>query len=219
MMPTRFGSGIGESLPPPLPGFSHITRYWDDQHGCIAAKILPGQYYVTRTDELLVTVLGSCVAACIRHPSTGVGGMNHFLLPVDRAPRAAGSWEADGLSAASRYGSHAMEALVNEILKQGGVREELEVKVFGGGRILDNMLDIGRKNIDFVRFYLRQEGLRLAAEDLAGAQPRKVYYIPATGTVYIKRLANLHQHTVFERERAYLDGLASDPVGGEVTLF
>lgn len=208
----------GRGLPAALPGFEGINRYWDDQHGCIAAKILPGEYYVTRGDELLVTVLGSCVSACIRDRESGIGGMNHFMLPVDNG-NGSGSWDSHGLGASTRYGSHAMESLINDIIKHGGVRRNLEIKVFGGGKILAHMIDIGRKNIEFVRAYIQTEGLRLVAEDLAGMYPRKVYYLPATGKAYVKKLVTMRNDTIVERERAYLDNLARKPVEGDVTLF
>jgi chemotaxis protein CheD len=206
-----------DGLSPALPGFEHISRYWDDQHGCVSAKILPGEFYVTRHDELLVTVLGSCVSACIRDRETGIGGMNHFMLPVDRG--GSGSWDGCGLDVSTHYGSHAMESLITNIIKHGGSRENLEVKIFGGGRILGHMTDIGKKNIEFVRSYIRFEGLRLVAEDVGGVYPRKVYYLPATGKAFVKKLVSVRNDTIAEREKAYLDDLARKPVEGDVTLF
>src|SRR5690606_35591093 len=136
-----------DGLSPALPGFEHISRYWDDQHGCVSAKILPGEFYVTRHDELLVTVLGSCVTACIRDRETGVGGMNHFML-------AEGGDDLVGPSA--RYGVYAMEILINHLLKNGARRQNLEAKVFGGGRVLSSLAGamIGERNADFVIKYL-----------------------------------------------------------------
>lgn len=209
--------GAGAVMPA-LPGFEHINRYWDRSHGCVAAKVLPGEYYVTRNDELLVTVLGSCVSACIRDPESGIGGMNHFMLPVDNSG-ASGSWNAGSLDSSTRYGSHAMEKLINDILKHGGSRRGLEVKVFGGGRILAQMIDVGRKNIDFVLGYAKTENLRLLASDLGDVYPRKVYYLPSTGKVYVKKLYKLHNDTIVEREKAYLQELARRRLEGDITLF
>jgi chemotaxis protein CheD len=216
-MSSIHGPAIADGLQPALPGFERISRYWDEQHGCVAAKILPGEFYVTRHDELLVTVLGSCVSACIRDRKTGIGGMNHFMLPVDRG--GGGSWDNRGLDVSTRYGSHAMESLITNIIKHGGVRENLEVKIFGGGKILAHMIDIGRKNIEFVRGYIEYEGLRCVAEDVGGMYPRKVYYLPATGKAFIKKLVSVRNDTIAEREKAYLDDLARKPVEGDVTLF
>ncbi len=204
-------------LPPALPGFEHVNRYWDDMHKQFAAKILPGEYYVTQGREMVVTVLGSCVSACIRDVVTGVGGMNHFMLPVGAG--SGGSWDAAGLGTSTRYGNYAMEKLINDILKHGGRRPNLEVKVFGGGKILANMTDIGDKNISFVRAYLNAEGFRLAASDLGDIHPRKVYYTPATGKVFMKKLRALHNNTIVERETAYMEAIVHTPVEGDITLF
>ncbi|MDM8560868.1 hypothetical protein [Candidatus Parabeggiatoa sp. HSG14] len=116
-------------MPRALPGYEHIKRYWDHHNDSSIAKILPGEYYVTRHDEVLVTVVGSCVAACIHDNVSGIGGMNHFMLPHSTLDK----WEHTSVSTESRYGSFAMEYLINEILKYGGKRKNLEVKLFGGG--------------------------------------------------------------------------------------
>lgn len=201
------------ALPPALRGFENINRYWDRTRQGFAAKILPGQYYVTTHDEYIVTVLGSCVSACIRDPLFGVGGMNHFMLP-------SGTGAGEGWpGVATRYGNYAMEHLINAILKHGGRREHLEIKVFGGGRILAQMTDIGRRNIEFIREYIHVEGLRIAAENLGDIHPRKVVYSPLTGKAQQKKLRSLHNGTVVEREKAYLHALDREPVAGEVELF
>lgn len=205
-----------QPLPRALPGFEKITRYWDEVHGMYAAKLLPGEFYVTAERETIVTVLGSCVSACVRDPVFGIGGMNHFMLP---ASQGAGSWEANGVGASTRYGSHAMERLINEILKHGGSRRNLELKLTGGGRILAQLTDIGRKNIAFVEDYARTEGLKVLSRDLGDICPRKVYYTPATGKMLVKKLRSLHNNTVVERETRYLHEIEAAPVQGDVELF
>lgn len=217
------GTGIqptpARAVPPPpraLPGFAHINRYWDDMHQMYAAKLLPGEYYVTVEHETIVTVLGSCVAACVRDPVFGVGGMNHFMLPSSQGD---GCWESAGVSSSTRYGSFAMEQLINDILKHGGSRKNLEVKLSGGGRILAQMTDIGRRNIEFIEQYVRTEGLQVLARDLGDVYPRKVYYTPASGKLLVKRLRALHNDTVVEREAAYRRELERRPVAGSVELF
>jgi chemotaxis protein CheD len=215
------GFPTSSSLPVPpllraLDGFGHITRYWDEQHRMYAAKLLPGEYYVTREQETIVTVLGSCVSACVRDAVIGIGGMNHFMLPVGQGN---GSWEAEGVAASTRYGNFAMEQLINDILKHGGSRRNLEVKVFGGGRILAQLTDIGRRNIEFVESYLCTEGLAVLARDLGDIYPRKVYYTPATGKAFVKKLRSLHNNTILQREAEYLDQLKHKPVEGSVELF
>jgi chemotaxis protein CheD len=181
-------------------------------------KVLPGEFYVTpKTDEVLVTVLGSCVSACIRDQRAGIGGMNHFMLPVGQ--RDDDKWQYGHMDAAARYGNYAMELLINTILKHGGHRAHLEVKIVGGGRILTHMTDIGQRNIAFVREYLRTEGLQVMAEDVGDIHPRKVYYLPSLGKVRMQKLRALHNDTIVRREKAYLHSLAHQPVHGDVELF
>jgi chemotaxis protein CheD len=211
-------STAGMKPPPPLPGFEHINRYWDKTRECFAAKILPGEYYVTLRDEAVVTVLGSCISACVRDGKTGIGGMNHFMLPSG-GKDGMGQWGSSDISESTRFGSYAMERLINDILKHGGNRQNLEIKVFGGGRILTQMTDVGRKNIEFVERYLRTEGLRVLVRDLGDVHPRKVYYMPTSGKAFVKKLRALHNDTIVARETEYLNQLKQQPVAGEVTLF
>ncbi len=199
---------------PPLKGFEHINRYWDRHHGAWAAKLLPGEFYVTtEPDELLCTTLGSCVSACIRDPEAGVAGMNHFMLPVSSDDNR--SW----MNMATRFGSAAMEYLINEMLKQGASREHMEVKLVGGGRIIRSMYDVGSRNIDFVLEYARLEGLNIVARDLGDIYPRKVVFHPDSGAMRVKRLRSLHNDTVIQREQHYVAELETQPVAGDVELF
>ncbi len=204
----------GESPPESLPGFEHIKQYWDKDHGIFAAKILPGEYYVTVENEVIVTVLGSCISACIRDPVFGVGGMNHFMLPEGDQDMI-----AQGATAATRYGNHAMEQLINDILKHGGSRKNLEVKIFGGGQVLAQMTDVGDKNIQFVKEYIATERLKLVASDVGNIYPRKVYYFPLSGKVRVKKLRSAHNNTVIEREENYRQNITCQPVTSEVELF
>jgi chemotaxis protein CheD len=200
---------------PSITGFEHVNRYWDRERDIIAAKILPGEYYVTREDEVVTTVLGSCVSACIRDRESGIGGMNHFMLPQTSVDKS--SDEIVGI--ATRYGNFAMEHLINTILSNGGKRKNLEVKVFGGGKILPTLTDVGLKNITFVLDYLLQEGLKPLAQDLGDIYPRKVVYYPKTGKVNMKKIQDLHNDTIVQRERQYINTLKAAPVAGDVELF
>lgn len=200
-----------------LPGFDHINTYYDSIHQINTAKLLPGEYYVTSKSEAVVTVLGSCVSACIRDRIFGIGGMNHFMLPIHEGERS--QWKSGVVDNITRYGNYAMEHLINCILANGGMRKNLEVKVFGGGRIVQGMSDIGDCNVRFVIEYLREEGLPIVAQDLNGNYPRKVYYFPKTGRVLLKKLASLHNDTLLEREKRYFRAIEDAPVGGEVDLF
>ena len=112
-----------------------------------------------------------------------------------------------------------MEHMINDILKHGGLRKNLEVKVFGGGRIIDGMGNIGSNNIEFIREYLQLEGLALVGEDLGDIFPRKVVYLPATGRAWVKRIKTLHNDTLLLRERMYIQDIDRRPVGGQVELF
>ena len=197
-----------------LKGFEHINRYWDQSHESVAAKILPGQYYVTISDELITTVLGSCVSACIRDRKLGIGGMNHFMLPSK-----SGDVDFGKAGEAERYGNYAMEHMINDILKNGGRRENLEVKLFGGGKVLATETDVGFKNIEFIRKYVLTENLSVVSEDLGDVYPRKVIFFPASGKAMVKKLMTVHNRTLYDRERKYMDDLTKGPVKGDIELF
>ncbi|HJW55560.1 MAG TPA: chemoreceptor glutamine deamidase CheD [Burkholderiaceae bacterium] len=189
--------------------------YYDRTFDRDAAKILPGEYYYTGKDMLIVTVLGSCVAACIRDRVTGVGGMNHFMLPDN------GNDADSPVSASMRYGTYAMEILINDLLKAGAKRENLEAKVFGGGNVLRGFIaiNVGERNAQFVKEYLRAENIRVVAEDLNDIHPRKVYFFPRTGKVLVKKLRQLNNNTLVNREQDYAQRLQKSPVSGDVELF
>ena len=204
-------------LPPGLPHFGHIRRTWDENLGVCVAKLLPGDYYVTRHDEAIFTVLGSCVSACVRERKLGIGGMNHFMLPLDRSGGTS-AWAETLVSSATRYGNVAMERLINDIMMLGGQRDNLEFKVIGGGKVLDTALDVGARNAQFVRDYLKTEGFLIAAEDLGDSFARKVFYSPASGKVRVKRLTSTVNRAVFEREREFAPTTAQVE-SGSVELF
>ncbi|MEY3785995.1 MAG: chemoreceptor glutamine deamidase CheD [Pseudomonadota bacterium] len=203
---------------PSINGFDHINRYVDNEHKIIAAKILPGEYYVTQDDELITTVLGSCISACIRDKVLGLGGMNHFMLPVTTVDKLRQGHESV-VGNATRYGNFAMEHLINTILSNGGKRKNLEVKVFGGGKIIPSLTDVGLKNIEFVLDYIDMEGLLLLSQDLGDIYPRKIIYFPKTGKVGMKKIEHLHNDTIIRRERQYFNDIKNAPVEGYVELF
>ena len=199
-------------------GFEAVQRYWDPATERWTAKILPGEYYVTRSQEAISTVLGSCIAACIRDTELQVGGMNHFMLPEDGAG-GNGAWNAAEGGASTRYGSYAMESLINGLLKLGARRERLEVKLFGGGRILASMTDVGNRNIAFATEFLRLEGLKIAAQDVGDIYPRRVLYFPESGRVLVKRLRAVDGNVVASRESSYRASLGTETLGNDVELF
>lgn len=202
---------MNAQIKPCLPIFSHIKRYEDPSNDCITAKLLPGEYYVTQQGEMITTVLGSCVAACIYDPISGIGGMNHFMLP--------GDLDVSGNDESARYGLFAMENLINEILKCGIKKSKLRAKLFGGGQIIEKMSDVGRKNIQFAKTYLFAEGLALESSDLGLEFPRKVNFFPAKGKVMVKRLKSLHNSTIEKRENVYFDSINKTTISGDIELF
>jgi len=198
-------------------GFEQLQRFWEPDTKRWTVKILPGEYYVTRNDEAITTVLGSCVSACIRDPLANVGGMNHFMLPEDNSVREPGKRAPVVLS--TRYGSHAMESLINDLLKIGAQRQRLEIKLFGGGRVLSAMTDIGARNIDFVTNYLNLEHLPVDAQDVGGELPRKIVYFPTEGRVRVRKLRPIEQRAISDREKQYMDSLRAKDEGGDIELF
>ncbi|MBB3255852.1 chemotaxis protein CheD [Paraburkholderia bannensis] len=176
------------------------NRYFDNHFHRPGVKLLPNEFFTTNEDMVLVTVLGSCVAACIQDRTAGIGGMNHFMLPDDGADAAHAPHAA---SDAMRYGAYAMEMLINELIKAGGRRERFEAKVFGGAAVLAGMttMNIGDRNSAFVRRYLATESIRITAEDLQGSHPRKVAFLPRTGQVMVKKLRLSQETSVAEREQ------------------
>lgn len=185
-------------------------RYRDRELQRDCLKVLPGGYYVTGEDLLLVTVLGSCVAACVRDAQTGLGGMNHFMLPG-----------VEGGGESARYGAYAMEVLINELLKQGARREHLEAKVFGGANVMGSTkaTNVGASNAAFVLDYLRAEQIHVLARDLGGFAARKVGYAPQTGRVLVKHVPMSSQAADLAAERAYGAQLQRQPLAGDIELF
>jgi len=189
--------------------------YYDRTFEVDAAKLLPGEYYVTADKMMLVTVLGSCVAACIRDPQFGIGGMNHFMLPES-------VHEPDSpFSSSARYGTYAMEILINQLIKRGARRNKLEAKVFGGGNVLRGFTanNVGERNAAFVLDFLKTERIPLLAQDLIDIHPRKVYYFPHSGKVLVRKLRNMHNVTIIKRESDYSQRLRAGRVAGDVELF
>jgi chemotaxis protein CheD len=201
-------------MPPRNNGEVASNEYYDRQLELPAVKLLPGEYHVTDLDMVQVTVLGSCVSACIRDKVFAIGGMNHFMLP-----------EGDGLGGwgnSSRYGVYAMEILINEILKRGGRRENLQAKIFGGGNVMKTLSksNVGERNAEFATKFLATEGIPVLAKDLVDVFPRKVYHFPSTGKVRVKKITDLHNQTILEREREYGTKLqVTDERGGDIELF
>ena len=205
---------------PPVP--AEPATYYDSAIESEAIKLLPADYVVTDRPVALVTLLGSCVAACLYDPTMAVGGMNHFMLPdggvADGDGRAV---PAGGDTVSARYGMHAMELLINDLLKRGARRQRLLAKVFGGGNVLSGFQTdpIGTRNARFVLEYLRAERIPVLAEDLGDIHPRKVCFFAQTGRALVRRLPATREAEIAKLERAYYGQLTQAPVAGSVELF
>lgn len=199
---------------PVLKGFEHVKRFWDSSREMVIAKVLPGEFYVSKNEELISTVLGSCIAACVYDEDSGVGGMNHFMLPGGKVEAALA---ADDLNC--RYGNWAMEYLINEVIKNGGSRENLKIKLFGGGKIIRSMTDIGLGNIRFAHDYIEEESLELVSHDVGGPWPRKVVFNPQSGKAQVKKLRKMHNDTIEKREVKYLHDIEAQEGQTNIELF
>lgn len=216
----RTNSDVDEVVEHCLPEFQHINHYWDKQRDSVVAKILPGEFYMTKGDVMIATTLGSCISACVWDCKVGIGGMNHFMLPLTNKEIHEIDWGQRGkASDATRYGNFAMEHLINTILKNGGRRVNLRAKVFGGGKVLKQMSDVGKRNTDFVMNYLEQEDIPVESADVGSFYPRKVLFEPSSGRAFVKRLNNLHNDTIVKRENAYRSEIDHQDVEGDVELF
>jgi chemotaxis protein CheD len=183
--------------------------FWDANFKNDAVKVLPGEFFVSDEDILIVTTLGSCIAACLWDRERRVGGMNHFMLP-------------EGQGDSGRYGSYAMELLINELMKRGASRSTLEAKVFGGGAVIAAMtsLNVGERNTQFVLDYLRTERIPVVSKDVLDTCARKVCMLPASGKVLMKRLAPTNADALVAQERAAAEKAAPQASGGgSVDLF
>lgn len=183
---------------------NHFNRFYHPQKEKHIVKVLPGGLYCTkRSDELIATGLGSCIAACVWDEFACVGGMNHFLLPFDSQTQIH-SWQPDSLvSTASRYGIHAMEMLLNSLIERGAKRRNIQMKLFGGAQMLGRRSMIGEKNVAFILNYVEQEHLHVVAHDLGGLEPRKVMFEPLTGKAWLKRIPFTEVHRLQHQEEKY----------------
>lgn len=217
---SRLNSHVENCLSRCLDEFTHINHFWDSRRKIVMAKILPGEFYMTRDNVAIATTLGSCISACVWDPVAKIGGMNHFMLPITEKEEHEVNWGQRGLNSDStRYGNYAMEHLINTILIHGGRRSNLMAKVFGGGKVLKKVSDVGERNIQFVMDYLKQEEIPILSSDIGDIFPRKIIFEPTTGRAYVKRLDNLHNDTILRRETDYRSKIDQEPVDGDIELF
>jgi chemotaxis protein CheD len=190
--------------------------FWDAHFGKEAVKVLPGEFFVHDEDVLVMTTLGSCIAACLWDREARVGGMNHFLLPD------AGGAGGSGAEASGRYGHFAMDQLIGELVKRGASRPTMEAKVFGGGAVIGGMnsLNVGERNTQFVLEYLRTERITVVSKDVLDVHARKVCFLPASGKAMVKRLATTNTDALLAQERSAAQRASgAGGAGGTVDLF
>jgi chemotaxis protein CheD len=207
------------SLPPLATDLPQLGNYYqeskhyiDKQTGHRVIKLFSGDWHVsTYPDEMIVTILGSCISACIRDPFLKIGGMNHFLLPIDKGSSNEHS---------ARYGAYAMEVLINELLKRGALKSRLEVKLFGGGNVIESSAMIGDQNVQFAKEFVEKENLHLVACHLGGKFPRRIHYYPETGKVMMKLIEKQDDNEAIARhEQQFAQVLKQKPTEGDVELF
>ncbi|KOC30017.1 chemotaxis protein CheD [Comamonas testosteroni] len=211
------------AMPAPVSSLEQLKRqprqpgeasffYYDPHFQLNSAKVLPGEYFVSRDEMAIVTVLGSCIAACLWDRFMRIGGMNHFMLP-----------DGDSSDVSGRYGSYAMELLINEMLKMGARRESMQAKIFGGAQVMANFttMNVGERNTSFVTEYLQTERIPIVSEDVLDIYPRKVVFFPSTGKAMVKRLAHAHPEALVQQEitRGNAAAVARNTAGGSVDLF
>lgn len=187
--------------------------YYDQVFKSDAVKVLPGEYFVHNEDMVLVTVLGSCIAACLWDRQARIGGMNHFMLPDSGS---------SGADTSGRYGVYAMELLINELIKRGARKGNLEAKVFGGGKVMQGFatLGVGEQNAEFVTRFLNTERIPILSKDVLDIYPRKVCFFPASGRALVKKLAHAYETALVQEEQTYRQRIAQPKTStGSVELF
>ncbi len=183
--------------------------FFDPKFQAMSLTVLPGEFMVSNTqDMMLVTILGSCIAACIHDPEIKFGGINHFFLAEP---------SAEITSRSSRYGCFAMECLINEILKKGGDKNRMEAKIFGGSELFKSRMRVGSKNAEFVKSYLKKEGIKVIAEDLGGSSPRRIHYWPYSGRT-VRHMIKQHR-PIIDQESLYQKRLKEQGDDGGIELF
>ena len=194
-----------------------VKQYYDHNLEHTVVKLMTGDCFVAGDPRyMLVTILGSCISVCMRDPVAKVGGMNHILLPGNSSHKDVVKGDPEYCT---RFGAFAMEELINGILKLGGQKDRLETKIFGGGNVIKNSAMIGSKNINFVKEYLKKEGLVIKSENVGGTIPRRIHYFPDTGKVMLRSLKRKDDLDIVEQEKKYEDKIVQKPKADDVELF
>ena len=196
--------------------FSHIRMVVDGRFPHKVAQVLPGQYFASKEPTIVYTILGSCISACINDPVAKVGGINHFMLAEPQTK----DGRNDSWGESARYGNYAMELLLNEIMKMGGIKKRMEVKVFGGAKLYDSSQNVGGRNAEWIMKYLELEGFNIVKCDVGDIYPRKIYYYTETGRILMKKIMRMRNKTILIREEEYkLSLIEKKAREDDVTLF
>ncbi len=183
--------------------FSDIRMVVDGRFPHKVAQVLPGQYFASKDPMIIYTILGSCISACVNDPVAKVGGINHFMLAK---PQKKGG-RKDSWGESARYGNYAMELLLNEIMKLGGIKKRMEVKIFGGAKLYESSQNVGQGNAEWVLNYLETEGFNIVKRDVGDIYPRKIYYYTETGRILMKKIMRMRNKTILVREEEYKKSL------------
>ncbi len=166
-----------------------MYKYYNNKFKKDIIDISAGEYIASAEDVIISTVLGSCVSVCIYDPRRKMAGLNHFMLVESRSLDNLGE-----MMRSERYGSYAMESLLNEFIRTGSRKSDLQSKVFGGSRILQTApgksMDIGHQNIIYALNFLENEDIPILAKDTGGERPRRIYLFPHSFKVLLKREKN-----------------------------
>jgi len=174
-----------------------------------------GECYASKDGSIIVTILGSCVAACLFDPVNRIGGMNHILMP--------GRADIKHFDEPTRYSINAMELLINRMMDLGGDRDKIVAKVFGGAHLIptiskENMM--GEKNVSFTLEFLKREGIRVISRDVGGTDARKIFFHTNTGDVFLRRIPSTYQNWMIKKESLELKRIQKIAhLPGEVTFF
>lgn len=190
--------------------------YYDKDLDAHIVSVMAGFYHWTRAkDVAFSTMLGSCVSVCAYDEYAGIGGMNHFLLP--NAPKS----EEQGFSSSFRYGSAAIETLLNSLFAKGAAKNGLKIKLFGGAKVLGNISnDVGDRNISFTKNFFKRENIRIESEDLGGSIGRRIIFFPATGKVLLRELGNSKDIArIVNEETKILENISTESIENDVELF
>jgi chemotaxis protein CheD len=195
-----------------------MRNYFDHRQQKQIHILQPADFYVVEKNEVISTVLGSCIAVCLRDKKNKIGGMNHFLLPYNLNDKQR-HWPGDYQSTQLRYGNISMELLINQLILKGADRQHFEAKIFGAASVLLNCSDIGERNLIFVREYLEAESIPIVSEDVGGVEARKILYNVEDGEVIRFIVSMKSRSEVDSSEKNYHKNIIDKPIISDIDFF